>query len=57
MSAGRYIDVSQTENSTHLQKKTTFYMQEVGIKIANCYQNFATCPFSRRRNAKTFCCL
>ena len=51
MSAGRYIDVYQTENSTHLQKKTTCYMREVSIKLDNCNQNFDTCPFSHRKNA------
>ena len=35
VSAGRYIDVSRTEHSTNLQMKTTCYMREVCIKLAN----------------------
>ena len=41
VSAGRYIDVSHTEHSINLQMKTTCYMREVNIKLANCTRNFA----------------
>ena len=33
VSAGRYIDVSHTEHSIHLQMKTTCYMREVSINL------------------------
>ena len=51
VSAGRYIDFSQTEHSTNLQMKTTRYNREVSIILANCNQNFATWPFSHQKNA------
>ena len=50
VSAERYIEVSQTEHSTHLHMKPTSYMRKVIIKLANCNQNFATWPFSHQKN-------
>ena len=40
VSAGRYIDISQTEHSLNL---------EVIIKLANCNQNFGTWPYSHQK--------
>ena len=42
---------SHTEHSINLQMKTTCYMREVSIKLANCSRNFATWPFSHQKNS------
>ena len=36
----------------HLQMKTTCYMREVSIKLANCNRNFATWPFSHQKKMR-----
>ena len=54
LSTGRYIDVSQTIYSTHLQMKTTCYMREVSIKLANSFKNIATWPFSHQKMCKQY---
>ena len=33
VSVGRYIDVSNTEHSIHLQMKTTCYMRQVTLNL------------------------
>ena len=42
VSGEHYIDTGYTEHSVYLQMKTTSYMQEVSIKLANLIK---TLPF------------
>ena len=51
VSSGRYIDVSHTEYNIHLQMKTTCYIREFRILLANCNRNFPTWPFSQQNHA------
>ena len=38
----------------HLTSLKTCYMQEVGIKLANCNRNVATWPFSYQKMCKHY---
>ena len=53
VSGEHYIDTGYTEHSVYLQMKTTRYMQEVSIKLANLIKIWL---FSHQKNVSTLWC-